>query len=158
MCYNSEGYRIMDRYDFMKIALEEAKKCPKSGDVPVGAVIVKDGEIIATGRNLKEQDNIGVLHAEIVAITNANKALKSTNLSGCEMYVTLEPCPMCAGAIINSKLDKVVFGAFDLKNGACGSVTNLFSLPFTHKPLCYGGIMEDDCSEILTDFFKSIRK
>lgn len=142
----------------MRAALEEAEKCPESGDVPVGAVIVKNGKIIATGRNLKEKDNIGVLHAEIVAITNANKALLSTNLTGCEMYVTLEPCPMCAGAIINSKIDKVVFGAFDLKNGACGSVTNLFALPFTHKPQCFGGILEDDCSKVLTDFFKSIRK
>lgn len=148
----------MDRYDFMKIALEEAQKCPQSGDVPVGAVIVRDGKVIATGRNLKEQDGLSILHAEIVAITNANKALNSTNLTGCEMYVTLEPCSMCAGAIINSKIDKVVFGAFDLKNGACGSVTNLFTLPFTHKPQCFGGIMEDDCSEILTEFFKSIRK
>ena len=148
----------MGRYEFMRAALEEAEKCPESGDVPVGAVIVKNGKIIATGRNLKEKDNIGVLHAEIVAITNANKALLSTNLTGCEMYVTLEPCPMCAGAIINSKIDKVVFGAFDLKNGACGSVTNLFALPFTHKPQCFGGILEDDCSKVLTDFFKSIRK
>ncbi len=148
----------MDRYDFMSLALEEAKKCIETNDVPVGAVIVKDGKVIATGRNLKERDNLGILHAEIVAITNANKALNSTNLSGCQLYVTLEPCPMCAGAIINSKIDKVVFGAFDLKNGATGSVTNLFALPFTHKPECFGGIMEDECSDILTDFFKSIRK
>ncbi len=148
----------MDRYDYMTLALNEAKECIKSGDVPVGAVIVKDGKVIATGRNLKEKDNIGVLHAEIVAITNANKALGSTNLSGCEMYVTLEPCPMCAGAIINSKIDKVVFGAFDLKNGATGSVTNLFTLPFTHRPECFGGVMEDQCSQILTEFFKSLRK
>ncbi len=148
----------MDRYDFMASALSEAEKCLKTDDVPVGAVIVKNSEIIACGRNLKEKENSGILHAEIVAIINANKALGSTNLSGCEMYVTLEPCPMCAGAIINSKIDKVVFGAFDLKNGACGSVTNLFNLPFTHKPECYGGIMEDECGNILTDFFKSIRK
>lgn len=148
----------MDRYDFMKEALKEAEKCNDSNDVPVGAVIVKDGKIIARGRNLKEQENESVLHAEIVAITNANKALNSTNLSGCELYVTLEPCPMCAGAVINSKIDKVIFGAFDLKNGACDSVTNLFSLPFTHKAECYGGIMEDKCSEILTNFFKNIRK
>ena len=147
----------MDRYDFMSLALLEAKKCAETKDVPVGAVIVKDGKVIATGRNLKEKDNLGILHAEIVAITNANKALNSTNLSGCELYVTLVPCPMCAGAIINSKIDKVVFGAFDLKNGACGSVTNLFALPFTHKPECFGGIMEEKCSNILTQFFKSIR-
>ena len=148
----------MDRYDYMTLALSEAKECLKTNDVPVGAVIVKNGEIISLGRNLKEKNNNGILHAEIVAITNANKALNSTNLSGCELYVTLEPCPMCAGAIINSKIDKVVFGAFDLKNGACGSVTNLFTLPFTHKPECFGGIMEDDCGQILTDFFKTIRK
>lgn len=148
----------MDRYDFMNLALNEAKKCISTKDVPVGAVIVKNGKLISTGRNLKERDNSGILHAEIVAITNANKALSTTNLSGCELYVTLEPCPMCAGAIINSKIDKVVFGAFDLKNGACGSITNLFALPFTHKPECFGGIMEDECSEILTNFFKSIRK
>ncbi len=148
----------MDRYDFMNLALNEAKKCIETGDVPVGAVIIKDGKVIANGRNLKERDNLGILHAEIVAITNANKVLGSTNLTGCEIYVTLEPCPMCAGAIINSKISKVVFGAFDLKNGACGSVTNLFALPFTHKPECFGGIMEDECSNILTQFFKSIRK
>ena len=148
----------MDRYDYMRLALSEAEKCIETNDVPVGAVIVKNGKVIATGRNLKERDNLGILHAEIVVITNANKALNSTNLSGCELYVTLEPCPMCAGAIINSKIDKVVFGAFDLKNGACGSVTNLFALPFTHKPECFGGIMEDECSNILTEFFKSIRK
>lgn len=148
----------MDRYDFMKLAIEEAKKCVETNDVPVGAVIVKDGKVIATGRNLKEKDTLGILHAEIVAIINANRTLNCANLSGCELYVTLEPCPMCAGAVINSKIDKVVFGAFDLKNGACGSVTNLFALPFTHKPQCFGGIMEDECSNILTDFFKSIRK
>ena len=148
----------MDRYDYMRLALSEAEKCIETNDVPVGAVFVKNGKVMATGRNLKERDNLGILHAEIVAITNANKALNSTNLSGCELYVTLEPCPMCAGAIINSKIDKVVFGAFDLKNGACGSVTNLFALPFTHKPECFGGIMEDECSNILTEFFKSIRK
>lgn len=148
----------MDRYDYMRLALLETEKCIETNDVPVGAVIVMNGKVIATGRNLKERDNLGILHAEIVAITNANKALNSTNLSGCELYVTLEPCPMCAGAIINSKIDKVVFGAFDLKNGACGSVTNLFALPFTHKPECFGGIMEDECSNILTEFFKSIRK
>lgn len=147
----------MDRYDYMRLALQEAEKCKESSDVPVGAVIVKDGEVISTGRNLKEKDNITVLHAEIVAITNANKVLGTTNLSSCEIYVTLEPCPMCAGAIINSKISKVVFGAFDLKNGASGSVTNLFSLPFTHKPECFGGIMEEECSKILTEFFKSIR-
>ena len=147
----------MDRYDFMSIALKEAQKCIESADVPVGAVIVKNGEVIATGRNKKEKEGLTHLHAEIVAINEANKKLCSTNLSGCELYVTLEPCPMCAGAIINAKISKVVFGAFDLKNGACSSITNLFSMPFTHKPECFGGIMEDSCSEILTEFFKKLR-
>ncbi len=148
----------MGRYEFMSEALKEAERCILNGDVPVGAVVVKDDKIIAKGRNLKEKNGLSVLHAEVVAITEANKVLNSTNLSGCELYVTLEPCPMCAGAIINSKIEKVVFGAFDLKNGACGSVTNLFSLPFTHKPQCFGGIMEDECSQILSVFFKNLRK
>lgn len=147
----------MDRYDFMKLAIAEAEKCVESHDVPVGAVIVKNGQVVAVGRNLKEKDRLGILHAEVVAITAASKALGSANLSDCEMYVTLEPCPMCAGAIINAKIKKVVFGAFDLKNGACASVTNLFSLPFSHRPECFGGVMEDECSRILTDFFKSLR-
>lgn len=141
----------------MRAALDEAAKCIESSDVPVGAVVVKDGQIIARGRNLKEKNCQSVLHAEIVAITEANKALGTSNLNGCELYVTLEPCPMCAGAIINAKIGKVVFGAFDLKNGACSSVTNLFALPFTHKPECYGGIFEDECSKILTEFFKTLR-
>lgn len=148
----------MGRYEFMSEALKEAERCILNGDVPVGAVVVKDDKIIAKGRNLKEKNGLSVLHAEVVAITEANKVLNSTNLSGCELYVTLEPCPMCAGAIINSKIEKVVFGAFDLKNGACGSVTNLFTLPFTHKPQCFGGIMEDECSQILSGFFKNLRK
>ena len=147
----------MDRYDFMKKALECAKEAYQNDEIPVGCVIVKNNEIIATGRNYTEESNCATKHAEIIAIENASQVLKSNNLSGCDLYVTLEPCPMCAGAIINAKIDKVVFGAFDLNYGACGSNIQLFSIPNIHSPECYGGIMEDECSDILTNFFKRIR-
>ncbi len=147
----------MDRYDFMKEALTLAKKAAEKGEVPVGCVIVKDNKIIACGRNRTIESGCAIKHAEINAIENASEFLGSDNLSECDLYVTLEPCPMCAGAIINSKIRKVVFGAFDLNYGACGSAINLFQTPNIHKPECYGGIMEDECSNILTDFFKKIR-
>ncbi len=147
----------MDRYDFMREALLLAKEAAANGEVPVGCVIVKDNEIIASGRNTSAQDNCAIKHAEFIAIENACEILGCSNLSQCDLYVTLEPCPMCAGAIINSKIRKVVFGAFDLNYGACGSVVNLFQLPNIHKPECYGGIMEDECSNVLTEFFKKIR-
>lgn len=147
----------MDRYDFMREALKLAKEASESGEVPVGCVIVKDGEIIARANNRTERELSSTKHAEVLAVEQAGKKLGSSNLSGCELYVTLEPCPMCAGAIINSKISKVVFGAFDLSYGACGTVTNLFALPNIHRPECYGGIMEDECSKVLTDFFKKIR-
>ncbi len=147
----------MDRYDYMKEALALAKNACEQGEVPVGCVIVRDGKIIAKACNQTERDKTATKHAEIIAIENASNVLGMANLNDCDLYVTLEPCPMCAGAIINAKIRKVVFGAFDLNYGACGTVTNLFSLPNIHKPECYGGIMEDECSKILTDFFKSIR-
>ena len=141
----------------MKEALAQANEAVEHGEVPVGCVIIKDGEIIARACNRTERELSATKHAEILAIQQASKLLQSSNLSGCELYVTLEPCPMCAGAIINSKISKVVFGAFDLNYGACGTVTNLFSLPNIHRPECYGGIMEDECSKVLSDFFKKIR-
>lgn len=147
----------MDRYDFMREALSKAKEAAQYGEVPVGCVIVKDGRIIACTNNRTNRDLSATKHAEILAIEEAGRVLESSNLSGCDLYVTLEPCPMCAGAIINAKISKVVFGAFDLNYGACGSVINLFTLPNTHTPECYGGIMEDDCSKVLTDFFQNIR-
>lgn len=147
----------MDRYDFMRQALNLAKDAVKYGEVPVGCVIVKNGEIIARTCNRTEREFSSTKHAEILAIEQAGKMLQSSNLSGCELYVTLEPCPMCAGAIINAKISKVVFGAFDLNYGACGTVTNLFALPNIHRPECYGGIMEDECSKVLSDFFRKVR-
>ena len=148
----------MDRYDFMKKALECAKEAFEHNEIPVGCVIVKGNEIIATGRNYVEEIGVVTRHAEMVAIEEATKVLGRSNLSGCEIYVTREPCPMCAGAIINSKIDKVVFGAFDLNYGACGSVVQLFSMPNIHTPECFGGIMEDECSNILSEFFQKLRK
>lgn len=142
----------------MKEALNLAKEAEKMGEVPVGAVIVKDGEIIGRGKNTRETENNPVGHAEINAILDASKNLGSWRLDGCEMYVTLEPCTMCMGALINSRIKKITFGAFDLKAGACGSVVNLNNFAFNHHPELLGGIMEDECGEILTEFFKKLRK
>ncbi len=142
----------------MKEALNLAKEAMSQGETPVGCVIVKDGNIIAKGRNRTEELISTTRHAEIEAIESACKVLSRKNLSDCELYVTLEPCPMCAGAIITAKIGKVVFGAFDRNYGACGTVTNLFATPNIHRPECFGGIMEDECSEVLSDFFKRIRE
>ncbi len=151
---------IMNNYKqrFMLAAVEMAKEAFDDGEVPIGAVIVRNGEIVAYGRNRREKEKNALLHAEIDAVNNACKALGGWRLWNCEMYVTLEPCPMCAGAIINAHLPKVYFGAYDLKNGSCGTVTNLFEMPFTFKPEYYGGLMEEECSQLLKDFFKKLRK
>ncbi len=141
----------------MRMAFELAKEAFDDGEVPVGAVIVRNGEVIATGRNRREKGKNALLHAEIDAINNACKSLGGWRLWNCEIYVTLEPCPMCAGAIINAHIPKVYFGAYDYKNGACKTVANLFELPFGFKPECEGGIMQDECSKILKDFFKTLR-
>ena len=141
----------------MREALKMAKEASQKGEVPVGCVIVKDNKIITKTSNLSKTLSCATKHAEILAIEEASEKLKSANLSECDLYVTLEPCPMCAGAIINSKIRKVVFGAFDLNYGACGSNINLFSIDNIHRPECYGGIMEDDCSKILSEFFQKLR-
>ncbi len=142
---------------FMIKALELAEEAKKKGEIPVGAVIVKDGEIISTGRNMREEKQNALSHAEIEAINAACKVLGDWRLDGCEMYVTLEPCPMCAGAIINSRIKTLVFGAYDSKMGSIDSVVNLCDLPYEHKVEVYGGIMEDECVSILKDFFKLLR-
>ncbi len=145
-----------DEY-FMTKALEEAKKSKLEKEVPIGAVIVFENKIISTGRNKREICANALHHAEIEAIYNACQQLNQWRLIGCTMYVTLEPCPMCAGAIINSRLDRVVYGAKDPKAGSCESVINLFDLPYNHKPFISGGILEEECSSILTEFFKKLR-
>lgn len=142
---------------FMKEALALAKKAGECGDVPVGAVVVKDGEIIGRGENKKEQEKDPTAHAEIVAIKDAAEKLNSWHLDDCTLYVTLEPCPMCMGAIIGSRISKVVFGAFDLKSGVCGSVMDMSKYPFCHRPEIIGGIMEDECKALLSDFFQQFR-
>lgn len=143
--------------EFMYEALSLAKEAAKQGEVPVGAVIVKDGKIIARGKNERESKQNALSHAEIEAINNACKALGSWRLDDCEMYVTLEPCPMCAGAIINSRIKTLVFGAFDSKAGSIDSVVNLCDYPYNHKPEIYGGICEDECLQVLKEFFKELR-
>ena len=143
--------------EFMSAALNLAKEAYADDEVPVGAVITQNGKIISTGRNRREKSKNALLHAEIDAINNACKKLGGWRLWNCEIYVTLEPCPMCAGAIINAHIPKVFFGAYDFKNGACGTITNLFEMPFNFKPECLGGIMEEECSELLKSFFKRLR-
>ena len=146
-----------DEY-FMKFALDNAKIAELQGEVPVGAIIVKDSKIISQGQNRREYGKNALYHAEIEAINSACKLLGGWRLCNCEIFVTLEPCPMCTGAIINSRIKRVVFGAYDKKSGACGSVINLFNYPFNHNPQVVGGIMEKDCSNILSNFFTNLRK
>ncbi len=141
----------------MEQALSLAKLARNAGEVPVGAVVAKDGKRIAGGYNRREEEQNAILHAEIVAISGACEALGSWRLDGCDLFVTLEPCPMCAGAIINARITRVIFGAFDLKAGCCDSLINLFSLPFEHKPEVFSGIYEDACAALLTDFFRGLR-
>ncbi len=141
----------------MKEALALAKTAADTGEVPVGAVIVRNGEIIATGINRREKEKNALCHAEIEAINDACNKLGGWRLPECELYVTLEPCPMCAGAIINSRIEKVYFGAYDRKAGSVRSLVRLFDIPYNHKPEVHGGIMEDECADILSDFFKSLR-
>ena len=141
----------------MKRAIELAEISESQGEVPVGAVVVKDNVIVGEGRNRREAGKNALYHAEIEAIDNACKALGGWRLWQCEMYVTLEPCPMCAGAIINSRIKKVTFGAYDKKAGSFGSVTDFNSLPYNHKLQIEGGVCEKECSEILSRFFKALR-
>ena len=143
---------------FMDQAIELAKEAAKEGEVPVGAVVVIDGRIVGRGRNRRETDKNALAHAEIEAINEACKTLGGWRLWQCDMYVTLEPCPMCTGAIINSRIKRLVYGASDSKAGSCGSVVNLFSLPYNHKPEVISGLKQEECAALLSDFFKRLRK
>lgn len=143
---------------YMKKALALAAEAAAEGEVPVGAVLVKDGEIIGTGRNRRELGKNALLHAEIEAIHQGCCRLGGWRLQGADLYVTLEPCPMCAGAIINARISRVFFGACDPKAGSCGSVVNLFQLPYNHRPELVSGLLEEECGAILTAFFKRLRE
>ncbi|MFI3115395.1 MAG: nucleoside deaminase [Clostridia bacterium] len=143
---------------FMREALLEAKKALSIGEVPIGAVITCDGEIIARAYNMRETKNQAISHAEIEAINIACQKLGSWRLSNCDLYVTLEPCPMCSGAIINARIRNLYFGAFDLKAGCAGSKINLFDCGFNHRPNIKSRILEHECTEILQDFFTNLRK
>lgn len=148
----------MTETEIMLRAIELAKKAAELDEVPVGAVVVKDGEIVGEGFNRRETGKNALAHAELEAIDNACKRLGGWRLHQCEIYVTLEPCPMCTGAIINSRIKKVVFGASDYKAGSMGSVINLCDLPYNHKPEIQGGFMQDECSTLLTEFFAKLRE
>lgn len=143
---------------FMREALILAAEAAAEGEVPVGAVVVQDDRVVGRGRNRREMGKNALAHAEIEAIHEACQTLGGWRLPRCELYVTLEPCPMCAGAIINSRIERVYFGAFDSKAGSCGSVVNLFSLPYNSQPECVGGILQEECAAQLSAFFQNLRK
>ena len=149
---------MMNDADYMKIALGLAKEARACGDVPVGAIVVKDGEIIGKGKNERVLYGSSVSHAEVVAINEASKKLGGWRLGGCTLYVTLEPCPMCAGAVINSRIDRVVFGAKDAKAGCFGSVINFNCYPFNHRPDITEGVLGEECAAVLSDFFAAKRQ
>ena len=147
----------MDDLFFMDQALELARQAAAEGEVPVGCVIVRNGEIVGRGRNRRETGRTALGHAEIQAISEACAALGGWRLWECTLYVTLEPCPMCAGAIINARIPRVVYGASDAKCGACGSVCDLFSMDFNHHPVVEKGIREEEAAKLLTEFFQNLR-
>lgn len=148
----------MDNEYFMDQAIALAKEAAQEGEVPVGAVVVLGDKIVGTGRNRREKNKNALAHAEIEAINEACRTLGGWRLWQCDMYVTLEPCPMCTGAIINSRIKRLIYGASDCKAGSCESVVNLFELPYNHKPEIVSGIKKDECAELLSEFFKALRK
>lgn len=148
----------MEKY--MKRAIELAELSASKGEVPVGAVIVKKttGEIVGEGRNMRESSKNALAHAEIMAIDMACRTLGGWRLPECAIYVTLEPCPMCCGAIINSRIDDVIFGAYDIKSGSAVSVQKIFELPYNYRPEVFGGVMQKECADVLSLFFKKLRE
>ena len=148
----------MTDFELMGLALEEAAKAAALGEVPVGAVVARHGEVVATAHNTRETEKNALHHAELLAIDAACKALGGWRLWQCELFVTLEPCPMCSGAIINSRLKRVVYGARDPKAGCCGSLTDLFALPFNHHPVMESGLLEEEAQALLQDFFAMLRE
>ena len=148
---------MLSDVEYMQVALRLAREAAEEGEVPVGAVVVRDGEIIGTGRNRREVSRNALAHAELEAIHNACSHLGGWQLVGCTLYVTLEPCPMCAGAIINSRIERVVQGAMNPKAGSCGSLVNLFDLPYNHRPEIVSGVCGVECGAVLKEFFHSLR-
>ena len=144
--------------EYMRQALDLAREAAAAGEVPVGCVIVRDGAVVGRGRNRREERQAAWSHAEMEAMAEANRTLGTWRLDGCTLYVTLEPCPMCAGAIINARIPRVVYGAADPKAGACRSVCSLFSMAFNHHPEVESGVLETECAEILRDFFRTLRE
>ena len=142
---------------YMKLALEQAQQAARLGEVPVGAVVVRQGKVISAAHNLREQNHIATAHAELLAIEEACRVLGDWRLEDCTLYVTLEPCPMCAGTIINSRLQRVVYGAPDPRAGCCGSVANFFHMPFNHAPVLTAGVLEQECAGLLRGFFEQKR-
>ena len=147
----------MEDADYMGLALEQAKQALEQGEVPVGAVIVREGEVVSQGHNTRERERNALHHAEILAIDAACKRLGGWRLTGCTLYVTLEPCPMCTGALINARVDRVVFGAKDEKAGCCGTLMDLTHVNFGHHPKVTRGVREEECSGILAEFFSRMR-
>lgn len=148
----------MTDFELMGAALDEARKAAALGEVPVGAVVVRNGQIVAAAHNTRETEKNALHHAELLAIDAACKALGGWRLWECELFVTLEPCPMCAGAIINARLSRVVQGTADPKAGSCGSVVDLFALPYNHRPVLVTGVLEEECAAELTGFFQRLRR
>lgn len=142
---------------FMQLALDLARAAADEGEVPVGAVVVRDGEVIGTGRNRRETCKNALAHAELEAIDNACRHLGGWQLVGCTLYVTLEPCPMCAGAIINSRIERVVQGAMNPKAGSCGSLINLFDISYNHRPEIVSGVCAEESGALLKSFFQTLR-
>jgi len=143
--------------EYMRQALSLAREAAAAGEVPVGCVIVRDGVVVGRGRNRREEKQQTASHAELEAMAQANAALGTWRLEGCTLYVTLEPCPMCAGAIINARVDRVVYGARDEAMGACGGVIDLFMEDFPHHPAVQGGVLAEECRAVLSDFFRDLR-
>ena len=143
--------------EFMRLAIEQAQLAAQLGEIPVGAVVVKDDQVIGRGYNRREIDSSATAHAEVLAIEDACKHLGTWRLTDCELYVTLEPCPMCAGAIINARIRRVIYGAKDERAGCCGSVADFFVMPFNHNPLSRSGILAEECKTLLLDFFSFLR-
>lgn len=148
----------MTDQECMREAMLLARLSALEGEVPVGAIVTRGDGIVGRGRNRRERGKNALAHAELEAIFDACKTLGGWRLWECTMYVTLEPCPMCTGALINSRMKRVVFGAYDQKAGSCGSVIDLFALPYNHKPTLEGGFMAQECASLLTEFFRSLRE